>query len=286
MNVFASSAEEIAFRISVRRTPPLGAEQERATSSMESYGDWRDQRLRNGLSKHFNESSIKGKRVLDFGCGFGALSRLAAQMGAQDVVGIDINERSIEQALKTPQSGVRFQHEPDPTRISLPDNSVDVILSFWMLEHVMTYEASIREWARVLAPGGKVLILWMTWRHPYGHHLHTIVPIPWIHMLLGPASLYRVASRVYESPNFRPRWWHFDEAGLRRPNFYRGKTAYVDLNRLTTARFEQVARNAGLRVVRREAKLGASPVRKFFATIRPLQDFVAAYFVYELQKPE
>ena len=58
-----------------------------------------------------------------------------------------------------------------------------------MLEHVMEYQSIVREWARILTPGGKILI--MRSAYLYGHHLHTIVPLPWIHMVLDPAALPR-----------------------------------------------------------------------------------------------
>ncbi len=286
VDILTTLVEETAYQISIRRTAPLTPEQEQATSSAEHYDDWREGGLKRSFGRHFSPSAIEAKRVLDFGCGAGALSRLAAEMDAAEVTGIDINPRSIERALQLPHDRVKFQLEPDPARISLADNSIDVILSFWMLEHVMTYRESIREWARVLVPGGKVLILWSVWRHPYGHHLHTIVPIPWIHMLLGPAPLLRVAHRVYKSPKFQPRWWHFDESGARIQNFYRGETEYADLNCLTTSVFEQVARDAGLRIARREVFGSTNPARRFLVKFRPLQDFIAAYFIYELIKPQ
>lgn len=284
MNPFIRLLEGAAYQISIRRTAPLDPDQAQATTSTEHYDNWREGGLKRSFERHFGPTAVKGKRVLDFGCGAGALSRLAAEAGAAEVIGIDINSRSIERAHAVPHPRVTYQLEPDPTRISLPDNSVDVILSFWMLEHVMTYRESIREWVRVLAPGGKVLILWSVWRHPYGHHLHTIVPIPWIHMVLGAPSLYRVAQRVYESPSFQPRWWHFDESGTRKEDFYRGQTEFTDMNCLTTRVFEQVARDAGLRIERREVLSGGNPARNFLAKFRILQDFIAAYFVYELVK--
>lgn len=286
MNPITSLLEEAAYQISIRRTAPLDPKQAQATTSTEHYDNWREDGLKRSFERHFGPSAVQGKRVLDFGCGAGALSRLAVEAGAAEVIGVDINPHSIERARAAAPPGVRYQLEPDPNRISLRDNSIDVVLCFWMLEHVMTYRESIREWARVLAPGGKVLILWSVWRHPYGHHLHTIVPIPWIHMMFGPSSLYRIAQRVFDSPKFQPRWWHYDESGALQKDFYRGQTEFIDLNCLTTSVFEQVARDAGLRIERREVLGGGNPARDVLTKFRILQDFIAAYFVYELVKPQ
>jgi SAM-dependent methyltransferase len=283
-----SLVEEIAYRISLRRKLPLKPAQEAGGFSIDAYADWRLDGLRSSFHKNFSETEVAGKRVLDFGCGFGPLSRLAASLGAQHVVGVDIDLKSIEKALRSsePKPNITFQLEPDCSRISLPDESMDVVLAFSVLEHVMEYEAIVREWARILVPGGKVLILWGSpWRHPYGHHLHTIVPIPWIHMVLGPAALYRIAAHVYDNPGFRPRWWHLDASGVPKANPYRGQTEYADLNRLTTRRFETVVRQAGLSITRREAHSGSNRLRRLLTKIRGLQDFLCTHFVYELRKP-
>lgn len=52
-------------------------------------------------------------------------------------------------------AGVR--HE-DVTALSLPDQSVDWVLSFDVLEHVPDYRRALHEFQRVLAPGGTVLL--------------------------------------------------------------------------------------------------------------------------------
>ncbi len=183
--MLTAALEEIAYQISIRRRAPLSADQEEGGFSIDTYSNWRDDGLRRAFLRHFRPEDIAGKRVLDFGCGLGALSRIAEEMGAAEVTGVDIKPMWIEQAKSVGGSRCTFQLEPDPHKISLPDSSVDVILSCWMLEHVMTYEDLIREWARVLTPGGRVLILWSVWRHPYGHHMHTIVPVPWISHAAG-----------------------------------------------------------------------------------------------------
>lgn len=46
---------------------------------------------------------LKGKRVLDMGCGTGVLAILAAQCGAKEIVGIDIDEWSVENARENCQ---------------------------------------------------------------------------------------------------------------------------------------------------------------------------------------
>jgi ribosomal protein L11 methyltransferase len=47
---------------------------------------------------NINEDLVRGKRVLDIGCGSGILSIAAEKMGATEVLGVDIDEDSINNA--------------------------------------------------------------------------------------------------------------------------------------------------------------------------------------------
>ena len=47
-----------------------------------------------------NKDRIKGKRVLDMGCGTGILSIMAAKTGAREITGIDIDEWAFNNAME------------------------------------------------------------------------------------------------------------------------------------------------------------------------------------------
>ena len=44
--------------------------------------------------------SVKGKKILDLGCGYGWHCKFAAEQGAAHVLGIDLSSRMIEEAKK------------------------------------------------------------------------------------------------------------------------------------------------------------------------------------------
>lgn len=50
------------------------------------------------ILRNINGDVVKGKRVLDIGCGSGILSIAAEKMGAKEVLGVDIDEDSINNA--------------------------------------------------------------------------------------------------------------------------------------------------------------------------------------------
>ena len=101
-----------------------------------------------------------GRRVLDVACGEGYGSALLAEV-AQEVRGVDIDAQTVVHA-STRYAGlanVRFE-QGSAVALSLPDASVDVVVSFETIEHLPRADQArmLAEIARVLRPDG-VLIL-------------------------------------------------------------------------------------------------------------------------------
>ncbi len=107
---------------------------------------------------HFASRWTAGKRVLDVACGEGYGTALLARSAAH-AVGVDISQEAIAHAHRAYAGlpNVRFLCAPC-TSIPLPDASVDVAVSFETIEHISGQQPFIAELARVLAPGG-VLVL-------------------------------------------------------------------------------------------------------------------------------
>lgn len=97
-------------------------------------------------------------KVLDSGCGSGAVFEALISYGI-DYYGLDISKKLIElAAAKYPQG--RF-FEGDVLRIPFEDNYFDNVLSISVAHHIPggdLRERFIKEQARVLKPGGKLLI--------------------------------------------------------------------------------------------------------------------------------
>ncbi|MGI5460249.1 methyltransferase domain-containing protein [Streptomyces sp. CA-249302] len=106
-----------------------------------------------------------GQRALDLGCGTGrALPALRAQVGSQGVVaGIDLTPAMLTAALREGRAGDGQLLLADACRLPLPTGAVHGIFSAGLLNHVPDPATALREWARVTAPDG-VLLLY----HPSG----------------------------------------------------------------------------------------------------------------------
>ena len=102
--------------------------------------------------------SLKGKTVLDVGCGGGILSESMAILGAT-VTGIDLGEKALKVAqLHSLESGVTVNYQ----LISVEDlaekfpASYDVVTCLEMLEHVPDPASVVAACAKLLKPGGHV----------------------------------------------------------------------------------------------------------------------------------
>lgn len=100
-----------------------------------------------------------GKRVLDAACGEGFGSAMLARAGAASVLGIDIDGDAIAHATKRYARDALVFRRADVTALNdLPSAGFDLICSFETLEHVEQQETLVAGFARLLAPGGLLLL--------------------------------------------------------------------------------------------------------------------------------
>lgn len=98
-----------------------------------------------------------GKTVLDIACGDGYGSAMLARHAAQ-VTGVDIDTPTVERARgKYVADNLRFL-QGSATDIPLDDDSVDLVISFETIEHLMEQDRMLYEIRRVLRPEGFLLI--------------------------------------------------------------------------------------------------------------------------------
>jgi len=99
-----------------------------------------------------------GMRLLDCGCGMGALTTsLAEWLAPGEVIGIDREPSQVEAARAWAAGkgvqNVRFE-VGNVYDIPYPDASFDAVFSFTVLEHVREPIRAMREMRRILKPGG------------------------------------------------------------------------------------------------------------------------------------
>ncbi len=108
-----------------------------------------------------NLGDLHGKRVLDIGCGNGALLKKLSQKysGSFDGVGVDASAGMIEQARRrcADHHNLGFQKIDGPF-LPLPDNSFDSVLSLLSFRY-LDWDPILKEILRVLKPGGEIFVI-------------------------------------------------------------------------------------------------------------------------------
>jgi demethylmenaquinone methyltransferase / 2-methoxy-6-polyprenyl-1,4-benzoquinol methylase len=113
---------------------------------------------RNALQRH---GLRPGQHLLDVACGTGLVATQAMKIlgNAENITCLDPSEGMLAVARK--KLAARFLCAY-AEQIPLPDDSFEFLTMGYALRHVVNLEEAFREYRRVLAPGGKLLILEIT----------------------------------------------------------------------------------------------------------------------------
>jgi SAM-dependent methyltransferase len=90
-------------------------------------------------------------RVIDLGCGNGALLERLAAMGYWNLLGVDISPPITTEAIRYQQADL------DHFRLNAPDGSFDLALAVEVIEHIENLGLFLAELTRLLKPGGLAL---------------------------------------------------------------------------------------------------------------------------------
>ncbi len=278
-----------------RRSPFHNSIDLTRTTDASNYRAWRSAELRRQLHRCFRPDRLKGLDLIDFGCGAGELTAHLLRYQPRSVLGVDRSESALHlartwtgQTAPTLDYRLSFQQNCPARELPVEDGSVDLILCFDVLEHIHDVEAVLGDWKRGLRPGGRVWIWWSPWRGPYGHHLPSLIPIPWMHLLFSEATILSACAELYDDPTFVPRVWDRDPLnGEKRPNKWRTSTNLDGfLNRLTRSRFERLVAGVGFRIMRREIHgfrgSGVPRLTHLFIVLPEIGECFVSSYVYEL----
>jgi SAM-dependent methyltransferase len=178
---------------------------------------------------------LSGRTVLELGCGHGFLTAtLPGAAGVRHAIGVDIRPYS-SWAEHEERDDVSFIVGDLSSEPLLPPESVDVVISTVVLEHVtrpITMLSAIRD---VMRTEGKAWLFFNLYRGRNASHCYREVFFPWPHLLFDDA----VCHAFYEKHHGR-------------------KLRFSWVNRMTIAEYLVVSRDAGFEIV--NVKLERTPV--------------------------
>lgn len=145
--------------------------------------------------------SFEGMRLLDVGCGTGALTRVALEKGARVVVCGDISSLMLKEAIRKDATGIA-DYSPcqlDAENLPFRDGSFDAAISGMTFGILPNQQMAISEMVRVVKPGGLICV----GAHGPEHYWEAI------------DASFRCITKRYIL-GYRLEWWPRDERYIRR----------------------------------------------------------------------
>src|SRR5207302_2030352 len=109
------------------------------------------------FGRFLNADLVSGKQVLEIGCGMGTHAEMLVRNGAS-LTAIDQTALAVESTrrrLQLKQLDAQVLQQ-DAEKLTLPDQSFDVLWSWGVIHHSRCIEQCVREISRVLRPGGRL----------------------------------------------------------------------------------------------------------------------------------
>lgn len=111
--------------------------------------------------RFYDAAEVRGKSVLDAGCGTGIFSIIFARQGAGRVTGIDISPGSLSTGRAMKKSfgleNVEFRQE-DMLHLPFKDAEFDIVWAWGTVHHTTDPLGAVTELMRVLKPGGSLFL--------------------------------------------------------------------------------------------------------------------------------
>lgn len=105
--------------------------------------------------------------ILEVGCSAGPLLLQLRQAGFTNLTGIDVSETAIALGQRR---GLQNISVMDGTKLSFPEAAFDLVIASDVLEHIADDAKALQEWARVLKPGGKLIVFVPAFQHLWSRH--------------------------------------------------------------------------------------------------------------------
>jgi ubiquinone/menaquinone biosynthesis C-methylase UbiE len=234
-----------------------------------------------------NRVDVKGKKLIDVGCGLGGKTAFYATLGPKEAIGIDILEDNIAKAVEFGASkglgDVLSFKCADATDLPFHDASFDIAISDDSFEHYPNPEGILNEVGRIVKPGGLFVIDFAQWGTPAGHHLQRWIKAPWVHLTLPTDEILGITREIGERQiasvsdlEWRDKLKDKLEWDLKHHREF--------LNRISIAEFEKLVSKSGVWVVRYERRTAASPWLYPFKALPQLREYSVGRNIYILKR--
>ncbi len=245
--------EKLVFFLNKLFQRPYGpfGELTAAKTGAGAYFQWEFDQAERSYAAFQPHIDLKGKDVLDVGCGLGGKELFYLLKGARSVTGLDISQTNVQIAQscfaeREPDSGQRpGLVVADAAAMPFADGSFDLAISTYTFEHLADPAGVLGEIHRVVKPGCEVFISFPPYFSPWGAHLTDWIHFPWCQVLFSEKALLNVARAIEEAQHIHASLPDFARVDLA------GAAELPHVNKLTVGGFERFLETSSLRVLRK-----------------------------------
>lgn len=253
--------------------------------SPEAYSDWEYRWGQSLVREHLEPAAdLKGKIVLDIGCGLGGKTIAYGEAGAKEVFGADLSLdhiRACQRFARTAERPFRWGFfVADAARLPAADAIFDTVVANDAMEHFAGPESALDEMIRVTKPGGAIWLFFTPHFSPLGSHLYDYIHTPWCHLFFSRRQLEGAVGRV-----LRERFAERPSGEIDAKVHAIMESYDRDLNHMTIRRFRRMlSRSPGVAVTRAELKPAKYPALGFLTKIPVLQELFVGTVMCRLER--
>jgi len=159
--------------------------------------------------------------VVDVGCGSGySLPKLAQRFAPRELIGVDIDPQMLRAAgAEAQRAGLAPRLlEASSSRLPLPDGHADLLFCHQTFHHLVEQEEALREFLRVLKPGGILLFAESTRRYIHSWMIRALFRHPMEVQRSAPEYLQMLRQAGFVVPessiSYPYLWWSRSDLGL------------------------------------------------------------------------
>lgn len=147
-------------------------------------------------------AALRGRRILEIGCGFGETSAAIMELFGSDVVAVDVSDLFLSGPFKNEQ----FFRQIDATSQDMMAlGEFDYMLSFDCFEHVENPSKLFTNIRNMLRVGGRAFFRFNLYRGPSASHLTSYLHFPWCHLIHSAAEI-RYMMQEKHGRDIGPAW--------------------------------------------------------------------------------
>ena len=221
--------------------------------------------------------NLQDKIVLEIGSGYGGYMYHALMSGAKFVFGIEIDVKRVEESKKIINEkymGENYEvlHADSRHLDMIQNNSIDIVVSDAVIEHIIDIRKVFDNVERMLKPGGKAYLstspIWYTYN---GGHLWRYIPIPWAHIFFSSKTIVEVL-KIQKYRNDFP----IDRCE-------KIIDLYITLGKLSLHKIRKEVVNSGLKLESLR-NISGSRIKRFLIKFPILEEFFAGGIKITLSK--